>query len=159
MGKTRRRETRMIIERPATTGVAPNERTSAMANQLFVNVPVKDLARSKAFFTELGFDFFGMAPTMASVVITETAQVMLLEEDTFAGYASRPASDPSATTAAILVLGMDDPEQVDALVDKALAAGATPAGTPQTGEGRYQRGFADLDGHHWEALCLVAPDA
>ena len=61
--------------------------------------------------------------------------------------------------AAILVLGMDDPEQVDAFVDKALAAGATPAGTPQTGEGRYQRGFADLDGHHWEALCLVAPDA
>ena len=128
-----------------------------MANQLFVNVPVKDLGRSKAFFTELGFDFFGMAPTMASVVITETAQVMLLEQETFAGYASRPVSEPTTSTAAILVLGMENPEQVDQLVDKALAAGATPAGTPQSGEGRYQRGFADLDGHHWEALCLLAP--
>lgn len=130
-----------------------------MANQLFVNVPVKDLGRSKAFFTELGFDFFGMAPTMASVVITETAHVMLLEQETFAGYASRPVSDPGTSTGAILVLGMENPEQVDQLVDKALAAGATPAGTPQSGEGRYQRGFADLDGHHWEALCLVVPDA
>lgn len=128
-----------------------------MANQLFVNLPVSDLDRSKAFFTELGFDFFGMAPGMASVVITETAQVMLLEQATFAGYTSRPVGDPTTDTQAILVLGMDDPGQVDALVDRALAAGATPAGTPQSGEGRYQRGFADLDGHHWEALCLVAP--
>jgi predicted lactoylglutathione lyase len=44
---------------------------------------------------------------------------------------------------------------VDELVDKALAAGASAAGIPQHGGGRYQRGFADLDGHHWEALCLV----
>ena len=128
-----------------------------MANQLFVNLPVSDLDRSKAFFTELGFDFFGMAPGMASVVVTETAQVMLLEQATFAHYASKPVGDPSSETQAILVLGMDDPEQVDALVDRALAAGATPTGTPQSGEGRYQRGFADPDGHHWEALCLVAP--
>ena len=44
---------------------------------------------------------------------------------------------------------------MDDLVEKALAAGASPAGTPQQGGGRYQRGFADLDGHHWEALCLA----
>jgi hypothetical protein len=40
-------------------------------------------------------------------------------------------------------------------VDKALASGASAAGTLQQDGGRYQRGFADLDGHHWEALCLV----
>jgi predicted lactoylglutathione lyase len=129
-----------------------------MANQLFVNLPVKDLERSQSFFTELGFAFFGMAPGMASIAITATgdAQVMLLEEPIFAQYTSKPLSDPATSTQAILVLGLEDPSQVDELVDKALAAGATPAGTPQT-EGRYQRGFADLDGHHWEALCLVAP--
>lgn len=128
-----------------------------MANQLFVNLPVKDLERSKAFFTDLGFGFFGMSPDMASVVITEDAQVMLLQEDTFAGYARNPVADPSASTQAILVLGMGNPEEVDELVDKALAGGATPTGEPQTAGGRYQRGFADLDGHHWEALCLVPP--
>ena len=127
-----------------------------MANQLFVNLPVKDLARSKEFFTSLGFPFFGMAPDMASVVINENGHVMLLEEATFAGYASKPVGDPMTSTQAIIVLGAENPAEVDELVDKALAAGATPAGTPQT-VGRYQRGFADLDGHHWEALCLVAP--
>lgn len=126
-----------------------------MANQLFVNLPVTDLERSKAFFSELGFDFFAMAPGMASVVITEDAQVMLLDQPVFAGYAGKPVGDPRASTQAILVLGMGNPAEVDELVDKALAAGAAPAGTSGTEGGRYQRGFADLDGHQWVALCLV----
>jgi uncharacterized protein len=125
--------------------------------QLFVNLPVKDLDRSTAFFTELGLPQFGAAPGMAAVVINEGSHVMLLEQSTFAGYASKDVSDPTTSTEVILVLGAESPAQVDEIVDKALAAGATPAGTPITEGDRYQRGFADLDGHHWEALCLVAP--
>ncbi|MFB9209693.1 VOC family protein [Nonomuraea spiralis] len=125
--------------------------------QLFVNLPIKDLDRSQKFFTELGFTMFGMAEGMASVIISEQTQVMLLTEPTFATYVSKEISDATTSTEAILVLGMENPAQVDELVDKALALGATPAGTPQEGGFRYQRGFADLDGHHWEALCLVQP--
>ncbi|MCK2220613.1 glyoxalase [Actinomadura sp. ATCC 31491] len=127
--------------------------------QLFVNVPVKDLDRSKEFFTALGFTIFGMAEGMASVVINQETQVMLLTEPVFASYIDKPVADATAGTEAILVLGMENPEQVDALVDKALAAGATPAGVKQEDGVRYQRGFADLDGHHWEALCLVQPSS
>lgn len=127
-----------------------------MASQLFVNLPVEDLERSTAFFADLGFDFFGMAPDMASVVIAPDAQVMLLARPTFARYARGEIADPTRVTQAILVLGMENPAEVDELVDKAVAAGATPTGAPQTEGGRYSRGFADLDGHHWEALCLVA---
>jgi predicted lactoylglutathione lyase len=54
-----------------------------------------------------------------------------------------------------LVFGLDDREQVDDLVGKALAAGGTAVGEAVTAGGRYQRGFADPDGHHWSALCLV----
>ncbi|RSN16056.1 glyoxalase [Nonomuraea sp. WAC 01424] len=125
--------------------------------QLFVNLPIKDLDRSEKFFTELGFTMFGMAEGMASVIISEQTQVMLLTEPTFATYVSKEISDATTSTEAILVLGMENPAQLDELVDKALALGATPAGTPQEGGFRYQRGFADLDGHHWEALCLVQP--
>ncbi|GAA3144978.1 VOC family protein [Nonomuraea salmonea] len=125
--------------------------------QLFVNLPVKDLAKSKEFFTGLGFTLFGMMDGMASVVISEQTQVMLLEEPVFAGYVTKEISDAGTATEAILVLGMESPAQVDELVDKALAAGATPAGVRQEDGVRYQRGFADLDGHHWEALCLVQP--
>jgi predicted lactoylglutathione lyase len=125
---------------------------------LFVNLPVKDLKRSEAFFAELGFDFFGMTEDMASVIIGERAQVMLLTEPTFAGYAGHRVADPSSTTEVILVIGLDDPRQVDELVDKALAAGGTAVGEPITAGGRYQRGFADPDGHQWSALCLVTPE-
>ncbi len=126
-----------------------------MPTKLFVNLPVKDLKRSEAFFTGLGFEFFGMTDDMASVIISEHTQVMLLAEPTFAAYTAKRVADATASTEVILVLGVERTGQVDDLVEKALAAGASPAGTPQQGHGRYQRGFTDLDGHHWEALCLV----
>jgi uncharacterized protein len=128
-----------------------------MSTTLFVNLPVKDLNRSTAFFTELGFDFYGMTDDIASVIISERTQVMLLAEPTFAGHARNEVTDPTTNTEVILVLGLDDTRQVDELVDKALAAGATAVGEPATEGGRYQRGFADPDGHQWSALCLVVP--
>lgn len=126
-----------------------------MPTKLFVNLPVKDLKRSEAFFSGLGFEFFGMTEDMASVIISDHTQVMLLAEPTFAAFTAKGVADATASTEVILVLGVERPDQVDAIVDKALAAGASNAGTPQQGDGRYQRGFTDLDGHHWEALCLM----
>lgn len=128
-----------------------------MATKLFVNLPVKDLERSGQFFSDLGFEFFGMTEDLASVIISEHTQVMLVAEATFTTFAAKPAADVSAGTEAILVLGLERPDQVDGLLRKALAAGGSPAGVPQQGAGRYQRGFTDLDGHHWEALCLEQP--
>jgi hypothetical protein len=126
-----------------------------MPTKLFVNLPVKDLKRSEAFFSGLGFEFFGMTDDMASVIISEHTQVMLIAEPTFAVFAGRSVADATASTKVILVLGVERPDQVDAIAEKAVAAGGSPAGTPQEGHGRYQRGFTDLDGHHWEALCLT----
>jgi uncharacterized protein len=128
-----------------------------MTTKLFVNIPVSDLDRSKAFFTGLGFEFFGMTKDMASIVISEHTQVMLLTEPTFTGYVRNGIADPAAATEVILVLGLETRDGVDELVDKALAAGASPVGDAREEGGRYQRGFADLDGHHWEALCLLQP--
>lgn len=126
-----------------------------MTTKLFVNVPVENLERAEAFFTGLGFDFFGMAPGMASVIINQDTHVMLLDRPTFAGYARNPVADAATTTELVLVLGLETPAEVDELVDKAVAAGAASTGEPRTEGGRYSRGFADLDGHQWEALCLV----
>jgi predicted lactoylglutathione lyase len=126
---------------------------------LFVNLAVKDLDRSKAFFTDLGFEFFGMTGDMASVKISERTQVMLLTEPTFAGYARNQVADPTDSTEMILVLGLDDQQQVNEIVDTAISAGATAIGDPVTAGGRYQRGFADPDGHHWSALCLAHPQS
>src|SRR5438094_149985 len=84
-----------------------------MATKLFVNLPVKDLGRSKAFFTRLGLDFFGQADDMASVIVSEHTQVMLLAEATFASYARNGVADAAAATEMILVLGVETREQVD----------------------------------------------
>jgi predicted lactoylglutathione lyase len=126
-----------------------------MPTKLFVNLPVKDLDRSKAFFTDLGLALFGMTEDMASVIISEHTQVMLLTEAAFASYVSKAVADATASTEVILVLGVETREQVDELASKAEAAGASPVGAPRDDGYRYQRGFTDLDGHHWEALCLI----
>lgn len=128
-----------------------------MSTKLFVNLPVKDLDRSKAFFTELGFTLFGAADDMASVVISEHTQVMLLAEPAFATYVRKEVADATVATEAILALGVETPGEVDELVKKAVAAGGGAVGATREDGYRYQRGFTDVDGHHWEALCLVQP--
>jgi len=126
-----------------------------VTTKLFVNMPVSDLDRSKDFFTSLGFEFYGMTKDMASVIISDHTQVMLLTQPTFSGYARNDVADATAATEVILVLGLENRAMVDELADKALAAGASPVGAVREEGGRYQRGFTDPDGHHWEALCLV----
>jgi len=128
-----------------------------MPTKLFVNLPVKDLGRSKAFFGALGLEFFGMTEDMASVVISEHTQVMLLTEATFASYLSKGVADAAASTEVILVLGVETRDRVDEMAGQAEAAGASPVGAPRNDGHRYQRGFTDLDGHHWEVLCLIEP--
>lgn len=126
---------------------------------LFVNLPVKDVQRSTTFFTSLGLQLFGAMEDMAAVAVSEQAQVMLLGKKTFASYTRNEVADPGATTQAILVLGVDNRAAVDELVEKAVAAGGTAIGEARDDGFRYQRAFADLDGHHWEALCLAQPSA
>ncbi len=75
----------------------------------------------------------------------------------FASYARRGVVDATAGTEVILVLGVETRDQVDKLASKAEAAGGSPVGTPRDDGYRYQRGFTDLDGQHWEALCLIDP--
>ncbi len=126
-----------------------------MPMKMFVNMPVSDLGRSKAFFESLGFGFYGMTEDIASVIINDDTQVMLLAKPAFATYTSKEIADSGQSVEVILAIGLENRAQVDEIVDKALAAGATAAGPARDEGGRYQRGFFDLDGHHWEPLCLA----
>jgi predicted lactoylglutathione lyase len=82
---------------------------------------------------------------------------MLLTETVFASYARNGVVDAGAGTEVILVLGLETRDQVDQLAEAAEAAGGIAVGTPRDDGYRYQRGFTDLDGHQWEALCLIDP--
>ncbi len=123
---------------------------------LFVNLPVNDVAASRAFFSRLGFEFddrFCDEQT-ACLVLSDKAHVMLLERPRFADFTVKPLGDPAASTSALLCVSAADREAVDALADAALDAGAAPAKEPMDHGLMYGRSFFDLDGHHWEVMWM-----
>jgi uncharacterized protein len=127
-----------------------------MHRKLFVNLPVQHLERSKAFFGRLGFEFNPKFTdeNAACMLVGEDAYVMLLTVPFFRGFTQRKVGDPRETTQALYALSCDSRAEVDALVQRALDQGATPALEPKDYGFMYQRSFYDLDGHHWEVMWM-----
>lgn len=127
-----------------------------MANQIFVNLPVKDLDTSKAFFEAIGYTINPQFTNeqAASVVISDTIYAMLLTEPFYQTFTSKQIADARTTSEALLALGVESREAVDTLVDKALAAGATEPREAQDHGFMYSRAFDDLDGHGWEVVWM-----
>lgn len=123
-----------------------------MSRKLFVNLPVADLDKSKAFFSALGFAFNPQFTDQnaACMVVSEQNFVMLLVRPFFAGFTPKPLADAHATTEVLVAFDCDSREAVDALLEKALAAGAKEPRAAQDHGFMYQRTFEDLDGHLWE---------
>lgn len=119
---------------------------------IFVNLPVRDLDATKAFFAALGYSF---NPTYtddnaACLVISDTILVMLLVESFFAQFTNKPISDARQQTEVIIALSATSRKAVDDLLGKALQAGASEPQPARDYGFMYQRGFQDLDGHLWE---------
>lgn len=127
-----------------------------MARMLIPNLAVEDLDRAKAFFAELGFTFDERFTdeTAASMVVNEHASVMLLTRSKFGEFTTRPLVDSTTHTEAIIALSADSREEVDALAEKALEHGGTPAKEPMDFGFMYGRSFNDPDGHHWEIFWM-----
>ena len=123
-----------------------------MATKIYVNLPVKDLNRSVAFFTALGFGFDPRYTdaTATCMVVTDAIHVMLLTEAKFMSFTPKQICDTAKSTEVLLALSTDSRDAVDALVGKALAAGATTFSEPHEYGFMYGHGFQDLDGHIWE---------
>lgn len=127
-----------------------------MPQMIFVNLPVKDLAKSMAFFEALGFSFNPQFSdeTGACMVISDTIFAMLLSHEKFAGFSPKPIADTDKTTEVLIALSRDDRAAVDAIVEAALAAGGSTFSEPQDHGFMYGRAFRDLDGHVWEAFWM-----
>ncbi|WP_158888223.1 VOC family protein [Amycolatopsis anabasis] len=127
-----------------------------MSTKIFVNLPVADLAKSREFFTKLGYTFNEQFSdeNAASLVISEHIHAMLLVQPFFQTFTKKEIVDADKATEAIVCLSAESREQVDELVDAALAAGARPANDPQDHGFMYGRSFYDLDGHHWEYMWM-----
>src|SRR4051794_7667851 len=121
---------------------------------LFVNIPVADLERSKAFFAKLGFGYHpGFTDeTAACMPVGEHAFVMLLSREKFAEFAKLPIADPTTHTLALYCFSVSSRDEVDTVSAAALAAGATQAGDAAGYGLLYSRHLFDLDGHRWEGM-------
>jgi predicted lactoylglutathione lyase len=125
---------------------------------IFVNVPVADVAASKAFFEALdfGFDEKFTDASCACMVVSEQAYVMLLDARRFADFTTKPVADARTTTEAILCVSAESRDAVDAFADAALGAGGSAANDPMDHGFMYGRSFNDLDGHLWEIMWMSA---
>lgn len=123
---------------------------------IFVNLPVKDLEASRAFFGALGFSFnpnFSDADA-ACMVVADNIFVMLLTEPRFRDFITGAISDAHAATEVLTCLSAGSRAEIDDLLAKALAAGAKPWKPAQDHGFMYGASFQDLDGHVWELMWM-----
>ena len=127
-----------------------------MPTMIFVNLPVKDLEKAKAFWQAVGYSFNPQFTDEKAgcLVISDTIFAMLLQEQYFQTFTTRGITDATKAKEVLLGLSADSREGVDQLVDKALAAGATVPREPKDYGFMYQRSFEDLDGHLWEIIYM-----
>jgi uncharacterized protein len=128
-----------------------------MSRQMFVNLPIKNMAQSQAFFKSLGFSFnpqFTNEQGACMVVSENHNYVMLLVEPFFQGFTKKAIADATKTTEVLICLSCESRAEVDELVKKALAGGGTAPNPPQDHGFMYSHGFTDLDGHVWEVMWM-----
>jgi uncharacterized protein len=130
-----------------------------MTKQFWVNLPVKDIARSKEFFTKLGFSFnqqYGNGAENVSLSIGDNKViVMLFTEPLFKGFARHEIADVKQGSEVLFSIDAESREEVDEMARKAKDAGGVVFGEPGEKDGwMYGCGFADLDGHRWSVLYM-----
>ena len=122
-----------------------------MPKQIFLNLPVADLPKSKAFYQALGFT---LNPTFsddtgACIAISDTISVMLATHDKFRQFTPKAVCDTSQAVEVLINLSCESRQEVDGLVAKALAAGGTTYDQPEDLGFLYSHSVLDPDGHGW----------
>lgn len=133
-----------------------------MTNDLWLNLPVKNLPRAIAFYEAIGFTRnLGPGNTASSacfMVGDKRVVLMLFLDSVFAGFARAPVSDTAAGAEVLISLGATSREEVDAYVHKAREGGGDVFAEPvDAGGGMYGCGLRDPDGHRWNVLYMNQP--
>jgi predicted lactoylglutathione lyase len=128
-----------------------------MTQMIFVNLPVADLAASKAFYSAIGFtnEPKFTDETAAAMQLSDTICVMLLTHDKWKSFTTKAIPDARQSAQVMLCLSRDSREHVDAtLADVAAAGGNADCDPPQDYGFMYGRSFEDPDGHNWEVMWM-----
>jgi uncharacterized protein len=128
-----------------------------MTRMIFVNLPVRDLAASTAFYVALGGE---VNPQFSdeqakSVMLSDAIGVMILTHDRYRQFTQRPIGDARRESYALLALSVDSRDAVNATVNRASAAGGRADPNPQQDHGfMVNRTVEDPDGNIWEIIWM-----
>jgi len=128
-----------------------------LATQIFVNLPVKDLDRSKEFFAKLGYSFnpkFTDATAACMVISDDIYAMLLLTEAKFKEFTTKPIANAKEATEVLICLSLESKVKVNEVMDTALNAGAVEARPVMDYGFMFGRSFHDLDGHIWEIIWM-----
>jgi uncharacterized protein len=127
-----------------------------MPTQVYVNLPVKNLKKSRDFFSRLGFRFNPLFSDDggACMIVSDTIFVMLLVESRFKTFTPKAICDATRSTEVLLCLSVESRARVDDMVCTAAGAGGSIHKEPQDHGFMYGHGFQDLDGHIWELVYM-----
>jgi hypothetical protein len=132
-----------------------------MNKQIILNLPVKNLEQSRAFFSALGFSFdprFSGENAAFMNIVDGTIQAMLTTESFFQSLIDKPIANAKEANEMVICLSCESREEVDSLIAKAVAAGGRTPHPPEDQNFMYDQGFEDIDGHLWN-LVWTAPQA
>jgi predicted lactoylglutathione lyase len=130
--------------------------TKDHSRQIFINLAVRDLTRTKEFFSKLGFEFNSKFTDekAACMIISDAAFVMLLSEPFFKTFTKRQPCDTAKQTEALFAISCGSRDDVDEMVKRAIGGGGKHAMDAQDHGFMYSWSFYDLDDHHWEVLWM-----
>ena len=127
-----------------------------MKSQIFINLPVKDLEKSFSFYTKMGFTNNSQFSDNSAkcMVFSEEIFVMLLTHERFKTFITKPITDVSKTTSALLSISVESLDKVNEISNNALLAGGKEPVEPKDHGFMQQRTLEDLDGHIWEIFYM-----
>ena len=129
-----------------------------MTKELWLNLPVKDIDRTKDFFNQIGFTAQEKqpCPEMCGFHVGEKQMsVMFVEEEMFKMFSQNPIADTKTSSEILISFDAESRDEIDETARKVFEAGGTIFSEPQEIQGwMYGFAFADLDGHRWNQIFM-----
>lgn len=126
-----------------------------MIKSVFLNMPVVDVARSKEFFTSLGFEVNSQfsGGDNVCIVVNPSISLMLMNHGKFAGFIDKEVA-PKNTSEMILSFECESAEEVRGIVENAFSLGARKINEAEDSDFMFSWAFEDLDGHLWDLFWI-----
>jgi predicted lactoylglutathione lyase len=127
-----------------------------MQSQIFINLAVKDVEKSKEFYTKMGFSVNPQFSDDSAkcLVWSESIYVMIMTHEKFKSFATKPLADTKNNLAGLFSLSVESVDKVNEIVDNAVLAGGTEPKPMQDYGFMQLRNVEDFDGHTWEIFYM-----